>query len=244
METKYRACEQAGIEASAELQAAARRVLEENKAVAEENKRLRQLLAQHGLTEIEMDGLVDRPENPQHSSPQSAVLESLIGQRKPCGPGGCGPSSNASASSSADNRRHSAVPPRSAHQLQVSQLVSPQYPSPSSATSSSSMRTPSLTQYPMSQSIPAYPMTSESNHHSSGYGMPMDDHFMWQETYSGQTSTRPADSSSCYVAADAIRSIKPDMGYELEAELGCSSGQDCNVPNTQIFSIMDRYSGR
>ena len=74
--------------------------------------------------------------------------------------------------------------------------------------------------------------------------MPMDDHFMWQETYSGQTSTRPADSSSCYVAADASRSIKPDMGYELEAELGCSSGQDCNVPNTQIFSIMDRYSGR
>ena len=51
-----------------------------------------------------------------------------------------------------------------------------------------------------------------------------------------------ADSSSCYVAADAIRGINPDLGHELEEELGCGEGTDCNILNAQIFNIMDRYT--
>ncbi|KAF2083285.1 hypothetical protein K490DRAFT_18352, partial [Saccharata proteae CBS 121410] len=43
LETKYRNCEQKGVEASAEIQAAAKRVLEEN-------RRLRALLRQQGLS--------------------------------------------------------------------------------------------------------------------------------------------------------------------------------------------------
>ncbi|KAF2459235.1 hypothetical protein BDY21DRAFT_275531, partial [Lineolata rhizophorae] len=43
LEGKFRNCQQLGVEASAEIQAAARKVLEEN-------KRLRSLLRQKGLT--------------------------------------------------------------------------------------------------------------------------------------------------------------------------------------------------
>ena len=53
--------------------------------------------------------------------------------------------------------------------------------------------------------------------------------------YSGQ--------SSCQIAADTIRTFSPTAGYELEQELGCRAlGEDCNVPNSRIFNVIDRYT--
>ncbi|EMC91909.1 hypothetical protein BAUCODRAFT_40476, partial [Baudoinia panamericana UAMH 10762] len=51
LETRYRQCEQSGVEATAEVQAAARRVVEEN-------KRLRYLLKQQGFTDAEIDAFL------------------------------------------------------------------------------------------------------------------------------------------------------------------------------------------
>jgi hypothetical protein len=51
------------------------------------------------------------------------------------------------------------------------------------------------------------------------------------------------DHSSCQIAAESIRTFSPTVGYELEQELGCRApGEDCNVSNQRIFSVIDRYT--
>ena len=52
-------------------------------------------------------------------------------------------------------------------------------------------------------------------------------------------------SSSCIHAANIIRSMRSDVGNELEADLGCHSGtaQDCLVDNSVVFNVMDKYAG-
>ncbi|KAI5248484.1 hypothetical protein E4T43_01254 [Aureobasidium subglaciale] len=84
LETKYRSCEAVGAEASAEIQAAARKVLDEN-------KRLRRLLRQQGFSDADIDG----PEHDEFaSSPLAAeMLDVMLVTRKPCRPSsgsGCG----------------------------------------------------------------------------------------------------------------------------------------------------------
>ncbi|KAK6435370.1 hypothetical protein LTR95_008445 [Oleoguttula sp. CCFEE 5521] len=69
LETKYRECEQAGVAASAEIQAAARRVVDEN-------KRLRQLLRQHGLTDAEIGNF--------GGEDTSSALDSMLDARRSC----------------------------------------------------------------------------------------------------------------------------------------------------------------
>ncbi|QIW98959.1 hypothetical protein AMS68_004477 [Peltaster fructicola] len=72
LEERYRACEQVGIEASAEMQAAARRVIEENRF-------LRTLLKQHGYTDPDIDRAIQEGTSSMPSVPN---LEALFGQRK------------------------------------------------------------------------------------------------------------------------------------------------------------------
>lgn len=55
--------------------------------------------------------------------------------------------------------------------------------------------------------------------------------------YTGDTN-----SSSCYVAADAIRSFNANAGPEVEQALGCRDGSECHVNNTVVFDLMDRYA--
>ncbi|KAK3619857.1 hypothetical protein LTR56_023751 [Elasticomyces elasticus] len=217
IEAKYRTCEQTGAEASAEIQQAARRVLEEN-------KRLRELLKHQGLSDTEIDKfLYERPENPQYPSATTVALENMIGQRRPCGPG-----STCSTSSSIQDA------------VQVSSGSSAQQchaPYPRNITSPPSTASSAFQHHP-AQSYDAGSVVDVPDGHRMNY----DDPFIWNEQYAMPNIPVSTETSSCYVAADAIRSIKPDVGYSLEMELGCGDGRECHVPNTQIFSIMDRYS--
>ncbi|KAK1062654.1 hypothetical protein LTR74_010110 [Friedmanniomyces endolithicus] len=244
LEVKYRSCEQIGAEASAEIQSAARRVLEEN-------KRLRQLLKQQGLSDAEIDAfLSNRPENTQYPSPTSVALESLIGQRKACRPGsGCDSGSGSAGpedmkpnlvalgSGSLPPLQRTSQPPLTPY---TATHASPQ------STLSSGMHTPNTLQHraiaPPRPHAPPYTMQSLPDLPAIDHGMGFDDSFMWNDQYVPPHTAGPTDTSSCYVAAEAIRTIKPDAGYDLEVELGCSDGRECNVPNNQIFSIMDRYA--
>ncbi|KAL2070752.1 hypothetical protein VTL71DRAFT_13778 [Oculimacula yallundae] len=89
LETRLRQCELLGVEASSEIQTAARRV-------AEENRQLRTLLLQHGVKdegiEIYLQGPLagDVVSAGQHGSRGEAaqVLEHLLSTRKPCCPDG------------------------------------------------------------------------------------------------------------------------------------------------------------
>lgn len=76
LESKYRHCEQVGVEASAAIQGAARRV-------AEENRKLRTLLKRKGVSEEEIRRWVEGEEGD--------ALEGMLGVRWECGgAGGCG----------------------------------------------------------------------------------------------------------------------------------------------------------
>lgn len=262
LEIKYRTCEQVGVEASAEIQAAARRVVEEN-------KRLRHLLKQQGLSDAEIDGM--SIESPQYPTAATS-LEGMIGQRRSCGPGsdcGSGGSVAARRPSSCDSSLPTPAvdsqqdlpqhpqppqPPRLQPQPRLPQprpqvqhfaqpLAGPnvQYHQSPHSTMSSGFQTPDNQQFPSSRALSYSGGTTSA--FPVDYSMQFDEPFQWDSQYPPSTSQPDMGiSSSCYVAAGAIRSIKPDIGYELETELGCGDGRECNVPNTQIFSIMDRYS--
>lgn len=89
------------------------------------------------------------------------------------------------------------------------------------------------------------------NEFSNDYAMQYDSQLGWLDQYPTpdptSTSSQPdlhfSETSSCQVAAGTIRTFKPEAGYELEQELGCKgAGQDCEVLNTHIFRVMDRYT--
>ncbi|KAH0294091.1 hypothetical protein M436DRAFT_46233 [Aureobasidium namibiae CBS 147.97] len=77
LEAKYRSCEAVGAEASQEIQAAARKVLDEN-------KRLRRLLRQQGFSDADIDG----PEHDEYASSPSAaeILNVMLVTPKMCRP--------------------------------------------------------------------------------------------------------------------------------------------------------------
>jgi hypothetical protein len=88
LEAKYRSCEAVGAEASQEIQAAARKVLDEN-------KRLRRLLRHQGFSDADIDG----PEHDEFASSPSAaeILNVMLATPKLCRP--------SSTSACGDSRR-------------------------------------------------------------------------------------------------------------------------------------------
>ncbi|KAI9883379.1 MAG: hypothetical protein M1823_004847 [Watsoniomyces obsoletus] len=76
LEGRWRRCEQAGAAASSELQQAARKVALENRA-------LRALLRERGMTDAEVDDYVRKTQD----APQVSSLEGLLATRKDCGNG-------------------------------------------------------------------------------------------------------------------------------------------------------------
>lgn len=75
----------------------------------------------------------------------------------------------------------------------------------------------------------------------------------WNLAQSAATPTHPfmpttesytahQPSTSCYVAADAIRSYAANAGPEVERVLGCNDGSECHVSNDLVFDLMDQYA--
>lgn len=200
LEAKYRSCEQSGMEASAEIQAAARKVVEEN-------RKLRQLLKRQGMSDPEIDGfIVDRPENPQYPTAAKA-LDDMLGQRIPCRhPRQSSECGSDGASTSRSRKPTSIAPAQTPMQQEQQQMphLAPPYTSPHS-NASSSVPTPSAMQFPASQQPQAYAMATTTYQPPIDYGMPWDESIVWQDQYQHQTTQSMGDSSSCYVAADVIR---------------------------------------
>ncbi|KAF2723791.1 hypothetical protein K431DRAFT_282485 [Polychaeton citri CBS 116435] len=255
LEEKYRQCEQVGIGASAELQAAARRVLDEN-------TRLRELLKKHGLSDAQIDQ-TRYPENPQYPSAATS-LETMLSIRRPCG-SCCG---SGSGSSEAGSRKQSS--PSAALTRQQDPVASPEtealpsqlqvpamYHEGELSGSSNLLHAIAPSNFPIlpDNTLAQYngqpgqaPQPQEQQYVDQNvqYG----NEYFWDAPYSNQNfpeltnhNLSGADSSSCHAAASAIRTMEPDAGLEVEQELGCRPGEDCNVPNAEIFKIMDRYHG-
>lgn len=126
LETKYWTCEQVGVGASAEIQAAARQVVNEN-------KRLRALLMKYGISSREING-----EGEETASSVVENLEAMMGKRRACGGGsggGGGGKADVVAAESCEKSLvairygHSQMPDRGLRQLQMKGTI----PSPRSS---------------------------------------------------------------------------------------------------------------
>lgn len=123
LETKYWTCEQVGVGASAEIQAAAR-------LVVNENKRLRALLMKYGISSREING-----EGEETASSVVENLEAMLGKRRACGGGGTGGRADVVAAESCEKSLvairygHSQMPDRGLRQLQMKGTI----PSPQSS---------------------------------------------------------------------------------------------------------------
>ncbi|KAJ9669527.1 hypothetical protein H2201_000394 [Coniosporium apollinis] len=251
LEAKYRNCEQIGAEASAEIQTAARRVLEEN-------KRLRALLRQKGVSEDEIDTFTEEGlDNPQ-CPPVGVSLDLMLGRRRPCpGDARCGtelpnPSPNPTLPVPP-------VPAVSQHQARMlSSAVEPR-PAPllhhtsSSSIESSSVATPAqdalyppaIGNYTLPRTTANVAYTVDTYHPPSNqYGAPING--LWPDLVIPITpDVDYGSTSSCVYAANIIRSMRSEVGIELEVDLGCNpAGTDCEVNNVTVFDVMDKYSAQ
>lgn len=75
LEAKLRSCEQVGIETSAEIQSAARKVLDEN-------KKLRSLLLEHGVSDVEIVAALGGPTEKSFEQVSSAPALNIVLERR------------------------------------------------------------------------------------------------------------------------------------------------------------------
>jgi hypothetical protein len=241
LEERYRNCEQIGVSASTQIQAAAR-------GVVEENRRLRSLLKAYGVSDAEIDGASGR-----QGSVAADMLEVMADSRQSCGSGdACQPATN----STRQLQPAPCLPTQSISQpttRQGSYMEShsaestPQYmikiPSPASVAEYGGQPSGSSMYSPTSQQ----PMHLLPQHYGMPFGGPstyMADHQnAATDMMTQHGDVHYKDHSSCQVAAQSIRTFSPMAGYELEQELGCRAlGEDCNVSNQRIFKVIDRYT--
>ncbi|KAK5165226.1 uncharacterized protein LTR77_009324 [Saxophila tyrrhenica] len=229
LEVKYRQCEQSGVQASAEIQTAARRVLDEN-------RRLRRLLQEHGI----QSGNVD-----EASARRSAAdeLESLLKTRRECCEG---------SSYSENDSRSSHLPPlnTSSHGLPDDTTRERSYVpmvARANALVSFGGRPGSSDRYPghltsTLQSLRAMPpaQTMQDDNPTTTWSNSLEE-TLTPNTPPPTTSLNATGTTSCRIAATSIRNMRPLLRCDIETELGChNTSDDCTVPNSHVFQVMER----
>lgn len=232
-----------GVEASAEIQAAARRVLDEN-------RRLRALLKQRGLTDEEIEAYTEQQsENPQYPSPSAALELMLEARRHISGQTSSGSRSGKEVLDSG----YQSISPRVLPPQQIFtsySTVNPVLASPRSATTAGSAPLSTPTSGSFGTHVPFNPPGGIHNNQypipSYNYGDPSNAHWLMPQASGAIDERLDLDNaSSCFHAANIIRNMRSDIGAELEADLGCArTGEECKVNNTVVFDVMDKYSSR
>ena len=221
LEAKNRECEQAGVQASAEVQQAAKKVLEEN-------RRLRALLRQQGYADAQIDSMPLDLES-YTAAGAAQVLENVLSSRKRC---------LSRSPPDHHNGMHQPATPASTASSTSQPISYSRYSTPSS----------SIQHYPSPQSTVSVPNMMptavpkmEGPHRSAlaqEYRMTTDDVAWFQEQYRRVQQpcapTSMADTSSCYTAADAIRIMNP----HLEPELDDLAPTAYPVPNPDMIYMM------
>jgi hypothetical protein len=244
LEAKLRGCEQVGIEASSEIQTAARRVVEEN-------RKLRLLLHDRGVSEAEVMMTLGGPPDIAYDQISAVpTLTAMLDRRITCN---TLPSTSSAVPSHlravSMPRQLPSVPPLSISVPRSTALSCNDSPSPSSIVSS--MGTPP----PVSYAVPSYitPVTPpapgiKSEDVRYGYSYDQSYNNTWHYSNEYNMVAEPStyyNTSSCVDAANIIRTMRSDASHEIENELGCRNpNQNCYVNNNVIFSMMDRYSNQ
>lgn len=236
LETKLRHCEQMGVEASAEIQSAARRVLEEN-------KRLRALLRERGVSESEITAVMGATDRTTDYGSAAPTLDSMLGRKRACnGQPSC--VSGVQQNTSMPNPPLS-IPYQRAAALQPSpEIASPHSIGSSSVGTPSSISTPTFSQI----SIATSQELSETDSYPSlayQYDLPLNNAWSLPSEPAYSHDQIAYNNTSCVYAANIIRSMRSDIGTELENDLGCREpSSDCAVDNSVVFNVMEKYSNQ
>lgn len=255
LEAKLRQCELQGVEASSEIQIAARKV-------AEENKKLRTLLVQNGVPNKSIEQYVQSPLPSDtafetlHGIESSAVqaLEQLLLTRKSCRIDG-NTSWNQASRGRSRGSSVGTVPsgcdsnddcPASALTQQPIEILSPSHTSNINMTHTSYEAPP----YHNSTSVPNMNIispTGASNMFQYDGQFNFDDtsytQLPFQHPISSYSTTTASNANSCVLATDMITGMAGADPSAVRADLGCQPGLDCQVDNHLVFNVMDRYSG-
>ncbi|KAF2180067.1 hypothetical protein K469DRAFT_693534 [Zopfia rhizophila CBS 207.26] len=242
LEAKLRSCEQMGVEASAEIQSAARKVLEEN-------RKLRGLLRERGVPEADIVAVMGTGDKSFEHISVAPALSTLLERKRPCnGQMSCGSPSGGEQTAGSLMPRTPALPPISIPPPRNVKLSNADSVSPHSI-GSSSVETPSGFSNPSFFPVPLTPAPEVSKAENlSHFDYQLQPPLNTPWTFPNETTCVPEpvaynNASSCVYAANIIRTMRADVGPELEADLGCRIlGQDCVVHNTVVFNAMDKYS--
>jgi hypothetical protein len=146
-------------------------------------------------------------------------------------------------------RHMPSVPPITIPQPRPTALSCNDSPSPGSMVSS--MSTPPPSSYPITfYTTPMTPSAVEIKTEDVQYDYPYEQPYNSTWAYSSDYSYTPDpvtyyDTISCVDAANTIRTMRSDVGPELEVDPGCPAlNQPCYVNNATVFNMMDRYSQR
>lgn len=233
LETKLRNCEQMGVTASAEIQGAARKVLEEN-------KRLRALLRERGIPEADIVAAMGANDQSLEEASSAAMLSTKLNQRRCCnGDTECPPvSCNGQTQSNIPsyNVQSPGLDPTKA----VDSATSPSSLAPSSVNTPPPFPQP----FPYISTVPDREFNGAEGIQQTAY-VDQNPNLVYPYSQEANYDTPPVaygNSSSCTYAANIIRTMREDVGAELEADLGCDrNGQECMVDNTLVFNVMEKY---
>ena len=223
LEEKWQKCVQEGVNTSREIQAAARKV-------EEENRRLKALLRAKGVSEREISGLKGMSTEQREATSEGSALAQLLEERRPC---------DAAAQTAG---KHGAT-------LQASTAAS----SPLSTASTHDTTSPYHPYLAYSTpSTPLPSRVNDSSHHlfpsaQNQTSTPAwsDDVAMAQQPEGDSEEVTTNDSRlSCEYAASIITAMKYDASaLQIKQELGCGENTECKVDHTALFEMMDKYSG-
>lgn len=238
LEQRLRRFERQGVEATTEVQTAARKV-------ARENALLRGLLVANGVSNSEIDDyLRGKSYNPDIIPPpiKAPISGSEAGSgsviplastqqpwiRGPCSPGGncCGQQSNVSPEPAKLNERSNQVLPQLATEPRKSSCCAPS--NKIGASIDPKMGQLALPRPVQNIGKAPEPCASGAINGASVTEMPTSQNLM-------------DDESTCEAAANIIASMRGHGDTEkVLAELGCSPNQSCTVKNITIFELLDR----
>jgi hypothetical protein len=197
-----------GIQATAEVQAAARKV-------AEENSRLRSLLAKHGISAAEIKGHLDSS-RAASCNINSEAVEVSAGNARQASATMAQPSLRSLTPATMHGASGGGSPDQESVLYSIDDSPRNDYAQPSD------MRTETLDSRPCMEGLQA-PVTP-------------------CHAYEQKTAVKGADETSCEEAARIIASMRGDEDPEgVWPELGCSSTRKCMVKNMAIFQMVDAY---
>ncbi|KAL9080780.1 MAG: hypothetical protein Q9157_000567 [Trypethelium eluteriae] len=267
LENKIRTCQQLGVQATAEVQAVARRVLDEN-------KRLRALLREKGATQWEIDGYIGTQstdnnmpkEEVSQFSGAPVILEDLLSHRRPCQLGdeadSCSPSRKCSLNSNPDSQF--TVAPQASFVSDTAQSM-PFHSRSSTSTSrnaSPSAQTARCSGLPKSDQVPMgsfeynaivpqlehFQQLQRSRYNASLWqsqlqsvaSAPLTDSTAYMTNgITQQDLPYPADTCTHTDAASGVYSIFNAGDEKIDAEYRYHSGEDCKVGSELMFQMIN-----